>query len=176
MCIRDSINTLNILEDFLDSYIGVVVVVSHDRYFLDQVSTKTVVLDDGKITEYLGNYSYYKEKLKEQEDLLAIANEQNLDADKVQSKCDSADEPALSALESTEENQKKPNAYMVEKQLAEVESEIARLEATMKMYEVQLANPVVQQDLDEMSKISMQIEETQSELDSLYEKWEKLSE
>ncbi|MDU3564991.1 MAG: ABC transporter C-terminal domain-containing protein, partial [Veillonella sp.] len=54
--------------------------------------------------------------------------------------------------------------------------EIARLEATMKMYEVQLANPVVQQDLDEMSKISMQIEETQSELDSLYEKWERLSE
>ena len=65
---------------------------------------------------------------------------------------------------------------MIEKQLAEVESEIARLEATMKMYEVQLANPVVQQDLDEMSKISLQIEETQSELDSLYEKWERLSE
>ena len=65
---------------------------------------------------------------------------------------------------------------MVEKQLAEVESEIARLEATMKMYEVQLANPVVQQDLEEMSKISLQIEETQSELDSLYEKWERLSE
>ncbi len=75
-----------------------------------------------------------------------------------------------------EENQKKPNTYMVEKQLAEVESEIARLEATMKMYEVQLANPVVQQDLDEMSKISTQIEETQTELESLYEKWERLSE
>ena len=65
---------------------------------------------------------------------------------------------------------------MVEKQLAEVESEIARLEATMKMYEVQLANPVVQQDLDEMSKISIQIESTQRELDTLYEKWERLSE
>ena len=65
---------------------------------------------------------------------------------------------------------------MIEKQLAEVESEIARLEATMKMYEVQLANPVVQQDLDEMSKISIQIESTQSELDVLYEKWERLSE
>jgi ABC transporter, ATP-binding protein len=65
---------------------------------------------------------------------------------------------------------------MVEKQLAEVEAEIARLEATMKMYEVQLANPVVQQDLDEMSKISIQIEETQTELDSLYEKWERLCE
>ena len=86
------------------------------------------------------------------------------------------DEPILSASEPTEEPQKKPNAYMVEKQLAEVESEIARLEATMKMYEVQLANPVVQQDLDEMSKISIQIESTQSELDTLYEKWERLSE
>ena len=65
---------------------------------------------------------------------------------------------------------------MLEKQLAEVEAEIARLEATMKMYEVQLANPVVQQDLEEMSKISIQIEETQTELDSLYEKWERLCE
>ena len=170
------IPTREIVEEALQQFEGTCFIISHDRYFLDQVSTKTVVLDDGKITEYLGNYSYYKEKLKEQADLLALANEQKLEADKVQSKCDSADEPALSALESTEENQKKPNAYMVEKQLAEVESEIARLEATMKMYEVQLANPVVQQDLDEMSKISMQIEETQSELDSLYEKWERLSE
>ena len=170
------IDSKEVLEEALENYTGTIFTISHDRYFLDQVSTKTVVLDDGKITEYLGNYSYYKEKLKEQEDLLALANEQNLEADKVESKSGSADEPALSASESTEENQKKPNAYMVEKQLAEVESEIARLEATMKMYEVQLANPVVQQYLEEMSKISMQIEETQSELDSLYEKWERLSE
>ena len=170
------IPTREIVEEALQQFEGTCFIISHDRYFLDQVSTKTVVLDDGKITEYLGNYSYYKEKLKEQADLLAIANEQKLEADKVESKSGSADEPALSASESTEENQKKPNAYMVEKQLAEVESEIARLEATMKMYEVQLANPVVQQDLDEMSKISLQIEETQSELDSLYEKWERLSE
>ena len=114
--------------------------------------------------------------MKEQDDLLALANEHSLEADKVERKSISADEQVLSASESTEDNQKKPNAYMVEKQLAEVESEIARLEATMKMYEVQLANPVVQQDLEEMSKISLQIEETQSELDSLYEKWERLSE
>ena len=44
----------------------------------------------------------------------------------------------------SDEPKKKTNTYMVEKQLAEVEEEIARLEATMKMYEVQLANPVVQ--------------------------------
>ena len=170
------IPTREIVEEALQQFEGTCFIISHDRYFLDQVSTKTIVLDDGKITEYLGNYSYYKEKLKEQEDLLAIANEQNLENSVSDNKHTSINEPILSVEESTEASQKKPNAYMIEKQLAEVESEIARLEATMKMYEVQLANPVVQQDLYEMSKISIQIESTQSELDTLYEKWERLSE
>lgn len=105
-----------------------------------------------------------------------MANGKNSDSSKRDSKATPINESMLSVSETTEENQKKPNAYMVEKQLAEVEAEIARLEATMKMYEVQLANPVVQQDLDEMSKISTQIEETQTELESLYKKWERLSE
>ena len=170
------IPTREIVEEALQQFEGTAFIISHDRYFLDQVSTKTIVLDDGKITEYLGNYSYYKEKLKEQEDLLALANEQNWEVNKVDTKIIENVETASSVSENTEDNQKKPNAYMVEKQLTEVESEIARLEATMKMYEVQLANPVVQQDLDEMSKISIQIESTQSELDALYEKWERLSE
>ena len=100
----------------------------------------------------------------------------NWEVNKVDTKIIENVETASSVSENTEDNQKKPNAYMVEKQLTEVESEIARLEATMKMYEVQLANPVVQQDLDEMSKISIQIEATQNELDTLYEKWERLSE
>ena len=170
------IPTREIVEEALQQFEGTAFIISHDRYFLDQVSTKTIVLDDGKITEYLGNYSYYKEKLKEQEDLLALANEQNWEVNKVDTKIIENVETASSVSENTEDNQKKPNAYMVEKQLTEVESEIARLEATMKMYEVQLANPVVQQDLDEMSKISIQIEATQNELDTLYEKWERLSE
>ena len=63
---------------------------------------------------------------------------------------------------------------MTEKLLAETECEIARLEATMKMYEVQLANPVVQQDGQELEKISEQMNQAQEELDALYEKWEKL--
>ena len=105
-----------------------------------------------------------------------MANEQNWEVNKVNTKTIEKVETEPFVSENTEDNQKKPNAYMVEKQLAEVESEIARLEATMKMYEVQLANPEVQQDLDEMSKISIQIESTQHELDTLYEKWERLSE
>ncbi|VYU23230.1 ATP-binding cassette domain-containing protein [Clostridium paraputrificum] len=59
------INTLNILEDFLDSYIGVVVVVSHDRYFLDRVCNKIFAYEgNGEIETYNGNYSDYSIKVE----------------------------------------------------------------------------------------------------------------
>lgn len=55
------ISTLNILEDFLDSFIGVVVVVSHDRYFLDRICNKIFSYEDkGRIKVYNGNYSDYQ--------------------------------------------------------------------------------------------------------------------
>ncbi|MGG7177625.1 ABC-F family ATP-binding cassette domain-containing protein [Clostridium paraputrificum] len=55
------INTLNILEDFLDSFVGVVVVVSHDRYFLDRICNKIFSYEEaGEIKPYNGNYSDYQ--------------------------------------------------------------------------------------------------------------------
>lgn len=163
------IPTREIVEQALREFGGTCFIISHDRYFLDQVSTRTLVLEDKGLTEYLGNYSYYKEKVKEREDLAAlheIAIVQEKEASSRQQK------PELSR----DEPKKKTNTYMVEKQLQEVESEIARLEATMKMYEVQLSNPVVQQDAEEMTSLSVQLETTELELQVLYEKWEFLSE
>lgn len=56
------INSLRWLEDFLRSYNGAVVIISHDRYFLDKVSGKVIELENKKAKEYFGNYSYYAEK------------------------------------------------------------------------------------------------------------------
>ena len=163
--------TREIVERALQQFGGTCFIISHDRYFLDQVSTRTLVLENKGLTEYLGNYSYYKEKLKEQQDIAALT-EVVEEVAKDDVKCEAKTiSPSLS-----DEPKKKTNTYMVEKQLAEVEEEIARLEATMKMYEVQLANPVVQQDLEEMENISKQLSETESNLQKLYEKWEHLSE
>jgi len=54
------IETLKILEDFLDEFLGVVIVVSHDRYFLDRICNKIFSYEgDGKIKTYVGNYSDY---------------------------------------------------------------------------------------------------------------------
>lgn len=161
--------TREIVERALQQFGGTCFIISHDRYFLDQVSTRTLVLENKGITEYLGNYSYYKEKLKEQNDIAALTEHvEEVPKDKAKTE--------TKGVPSSDESKPKPNTYMVEKQLAEVEEEIARLEATMKMYEVQLANPVVQQDLEEMANISKQLSDTESSLQALYEKWEHFSE
>ena len=161
--------TREIVERALQQFGGTCFIISHDRYFLDQVSTRTLVLENKGITEYLGNYSYYKEKLKEQNDIAALTEPvEEVPKDKAKTE--------TKVVSLNDESKPKPNTYMVEKQLAEVEGEIARLEATMKMYEVQLANPVVQQDLEEMANISKQLSDTESNLQKLYEKWEHFSE
>ena len=161
--------TREIVERALQQFGGTCFIISHDRYFLDQVSTRTLVLENKGITEYLGNYSYYKEKLKEQNDIAALTEHvEEVPKDKAKTE--------TKVVPSSDESKPKPNTYMVEKQLAVVEEEIARLEATMKMYEVQLANPVVQQDLEEMANILKQLSDTESSLQTLYEKWEHFSE
>lgn len=163
--------TREIVERALQQFGGTCFIISHDRYFLDQVSTRTLVLENKGLTEYLGNYSYYKEKLKEQQDIAALT-----EVVEEVPKEDVKSEAKTISISPSDEPKKKTNTYMVEKQLAEVEEEIARLEATMKMYEVQLANPVVQQDLAEMENISKQLSDTESNLQKLYEKWEHFSE
>ena len=163
--------TREIVERALQQFGGTCFIISHDRYFLDQVSTRTLVLENKGLTEYLGNYSYYKEKLKEQQDIAALT-----EVVEEVAKEDVKSEAKTISTSPSDEPKKKTNTYMVEKQLAEVEEEIARLEATTKMYEVQLANPVVQQDLAEMENISKQLSDTESNLQKLYEKWEHFSE
>lgn len=61
------------LENYLNKYRGTVIIISHDRYFLDRVTTKTILLENGKSQLFHGNYSY---SLKEQERLLLLEFEQ----------------------------------------------------------------------------------------------------
>ena len=56
------IDTLERLEDFLKSYNGTIIMSSHDRYFLDKVANKIVLIDRGKSESFFGNYSYYLEE------------------------------------------------------------------------------------------------------------------
>ncbi|HCD51929.1 MAG TPA: ABC transporter ATP-binding protein [Balneolaceae bacterium] len=67
------IESLQWMENFLKSYPGAVVVVSHDRMFLDQLTNRTLAIRRGKLSEYAGNYSFYERKWEEERELLINA-------------------------------------------------------------------------------------------------------
>ena len=66
------IDSKEVLEDALSSYTGTIFTISHDRYFLNTVVDKVLVLDENGITEYLGNYDYYIEKKKQVQEMNTV--------------------------------------------------------------------------------------------------------
>ena len=72
------IETLTILEDYLEEFSGAVIVVSHDRYFLDKLAEKIFVFEgEGKIVQYTGNYWYYKKNILEKKQKIKEEVEKN---------------------------------------------------------------------------------------------------
>ncbi|MFN1836187.1 ABC-F family ATP-binding cassette domain-containing protein [Balneola sp. MJW-20] len=67
------IESLRWMENFLNDYKGAVVVVSHDRAFLDTITNRTLTLRNGEISDYAGNYSFYERKWEEEKELLLNA-------------------------------------------------------------------------------------------------------
>ncbi|MEX0843997.1 MAG: ABC-F family ATP-binding cassette domain-containing protein [Balneolaceae bacterium] len=67
------IESLQWMENFLNSYEGAVVVVSHDKAFLDTITNRTLALRNGEISDYAGNYSFYEKKWDEERELLLNA-------------------------------------------------------------------------------------------------------
>lgn len=60
------INTKEILEEALNNYNGTILMISHDRYFINKVATRIIVLEDKKLTSYVGNYDDYKNTIQRQ--------------------------------------------------------------------------------------------------------------
>lgn len=154
------IPTREIMEDAIEAFGGTCLVVSHDRYFLDKVADRILELDHGKLTEYLGNYSYYKEK---KQDLEAFEKDRN-------GKEEEEKEKEEKLRENEHQVKTEVSAADVSK-LSHVEMEIGRLEATMKMYTVQMSmNP------ENYAELADEYEEAKKKLDKLYEKWDELAE
>ena len=189
------IPTRETVEQALQQFEGTLLIISHDRYLLDAVAKRIIVLEAGGIEEFHGNYSYYKEKLLERSVLASQKlEEQRMSGDTQSSKPKTSDTyvalekennrstgHAPSSVETSNADvvaapKKKTNAYMLEKELAKVESDIARYEATVKMYTVQLQDPSIQGSMSDYERLSEELALTTNKLEALYERWETLSE
>lgn len=154
-----------ILEKALNDYTGTVLFVSHDRYFINQTATRILDLVNHQFVNYIGNYDYYLEK----KDLLTPSSEHTIS--------DSSKSPVSESKLSWQEQKeaqaklrKIQNEYKkTENRISELEDRAAEIDNLMTLEEVYTNSVKCQELAKEKSGI-------ESELETLFEKWEELAE
>lgn len=157
--------TLNILEDFLQEYQGCIIIVSHDRYFMDKLVDHLFVFEgDGVVRDFPGNYSQYREWEKE-ESRSATKQELPAVADT------SANVPPPATAEAS-----KPRklSYKEKRELELLEQEIARLEAEKQSIDQQLSSGSL--PYDQLEPLTRRVGELVQLLDEKGMRWLELSE
>jgi ATP-binding cassette subfamily F protein uup len=154
------IDTLNVLEEFLENFPGVLILVSHDRYLLDKMSEQLFIMEgNGDVNIYNGNYSEYRlslEQLKEN----------------AQKKAVTAAAPTETA---TVKDNTKKLSYKEQKELEDSEAKIASLEDKIVSLTSSLSN-VDSGNYKEIESISSEIQDLNKQLDQVMERWLELSE
>lgn len=161
------ISTLCVLEDYLDSFPGILIVVSHDRYFLDRVARHLLTFEeDGRIALYNGSYTeYFQEKGKP---LLCEAQDEAQDTDT---------EKSSAAQEWKEQKSKQRRlkfTYHEQKEYDSIEEDIEALEQRVQQLEQEML--LAATDFVKLNKLSTEKEETERLLDEKMERYVYLSE
>jgi ATP-binding cassette subfamily F protein uup len=152
--------TLNVLERLILGFGGSVLLVTHDRYFLDKVATRILAVEgDGHVVSYPGNYTLYR-KLKAKSEL-----------------------PLRSAPTSTASSEV-PRAkgevkvarlgYVEARELEGMEAAIQSAEGRRASYEAALVNPAIYSDAGASTRARAEVEAAAAEVDRLYARWEEL--
>ena len=161
------IPTLSVLEDYLDTFAGAVIAVSHDRYFLDRFAQKIFAVEQGgQLTPYIGGYSDYEEALHQQE-LEQAELAKSVKPEKKQAKQESAPQEAP-------KQEKKRLTYGERLELEKIDQEIARAEAEVKMLGIEINR--CGSDFVKLAELTKEQEAAQSRVDALVERWAYLSE
>lgn len=147
------------LEKTLLDYSGTMLIVSHDRYFINKIADRILLLTNNGVKEYLGNYDYYLERT-------------------------TAEKQGVVFTESKKEKKEKPqNDYFLQKQseerkrqtkLKKAEAEIERLDEEIAKTQELLSSEEVAADYEKLMELSKLLEDLQKQQEEQYEIWEEL--
>lgn len=149
------------LEKTLLNYGGTMLIISHDRYFINKLATRILYMNEDGFTEYLGNYDDYLFRI------------QNTESEIVESSIVVESKPKLNDYQLQKQLQSEMRKRKT--QLTKCENRIAELEEEIENLHTQMSDESVMSDYEKLSDITALLESNQSELDELYEKWEELS-
>jgi ATP-binding cassette subfamily F protein uup len=174
------VQTLAVLEDYLEDFNGCVIVVSHDRYFLDRtVETIFALEPGGSIRQYPGNYSVYLDFKKAEEESAAQTEAANSKSSKSTSAQKQIASPADSTQNSKLKTQNSPKpcklSYKEKREFEQLEAEIPKLEAEKVEVEKTLYhNPPA--GFTQVQQLSERLAELTQAIDSATERWLELAE
>jgi ATP-binding cassette subfamily F protein uup len=156
------IETLTILEDYLDHFDGTVITISHDRYFLDRTVDRLLAFEgEGHIREYLGMYTeYHAERVREQQT-----------ADRVKTSKPKVEEPSL---RHSEGNKPRKLTYKEQREWDTIEETIAQLEAKLEKVRTELSAGGT--DYTRLQKLMDEQSALETELNATLDRWAELSE
>ncbi|HJC50260.1 MAG TPA: ABC-F family ATP-binding cassette domain-containing protein [Candidatus Anaerostipes avistercoris] len=146
------IATLTILEDYLDSFQGIVITVSHDRYFLDRIVNRIFAFEEGgKLRQYEGGYTDYLEKSRKEEAL--VEKKEKKPAKKFQ-----------------KEHQKKLKfTFKEQKEYETIDDEIASLEEKLEKLDQEIMENAT--NSGKLAELTAQKEETEQQLEGKMDRW-----
>ena len=164
------ITSKEILENALNNYDGTVLYVSHDRYFINKTATRILDLKNKKLVNYIGNYDYYLEKCDEMTKIYAPETVSL-------SSGSSSSAGTAPAAKADWKAQKEEQAKLrkIQNEIKKTESRIDELEQIISECDSELANPEYATNVGKLMKIQKSKEAAESELETLYEKWEELN-
>ncbi|TPG66642.1 ABC-F family ATP-binding cassette domain-containing protein [Hymenobacter nivis] len=161
--------SVNILIQALEQYQGTFIVISHDRFFVENVATKIWYIEDFQLKEYPGTYAEYEQWQEDREKAAKKAGLPSPSAPKPQPKEEKKAEAAPAKTSS-------PDQKKALKELAEVEAKIDTLEKELAGYEKELADPKIYQNTAMLKDATMKFEQVKKELGRLNDRWEMLAE
>ena len=155
------IMTLNVLEEYLTEFTGSLLIVSHDRYFLDKCVDHLFVFEgDGRIKDFVGHYSEYREFVKERE-----ADERNEQRNNT---------PQKPQQQRTHDTSKRKLSFKEQRELEQLEADLATLGEERTTLENEISSGTL--PYERLSEVSKRIEELIALIDEKEMRWLELSE
>ncbi|WP_218013335.1 ABC-F family ATP-binding cassette domain-containing protein [Bacillus toyonensis] len=166
------LNSKEILENALIDYPGTLLFVSHDRYFINRVTTTVVELSTEGAQEYLGDYDYYVEKKNEMIERAAFEQQEQQEQQENQAPVQKT--VAQEKLNYLEEKERKQLERQRTRKIEELEQNIVSLEEEIATLEDQLCLPEIYADYEKASEITTKKQTLQEQLEACMAEWEEL--
>lgn len=153
------IEAKEVLEQALDNYDGTLLFVSHDRYFINELANKIIVINNGTAKLY---YHYYLDELTKQNAIETSKQEEII-----------ANEDNSGKLSYAEQKERNSQKRKLERDVQNAEKKIAELEEKEKDIQLKMADPIISASFEKLGPLQEELSRIQSELEKANETWEE---